>query len=220
MHLVTKNKIVAALILLCLYSSIARAQDNFYIPHERTFYGGLVAGANFTQVDGDDYRGYAKIGANFGGIVFAQIDEGFALSMEILYSQKGSRSKGPVEAEPGLDITHYRIDLNYAEVPIMINYFFKRKSGCGAGFSYSQLASSGEELETDPAKAYNLEKYPFNKIDINFLLGGNIHIYGGIFLNLRFQYSMIPIRHNVPEIYFRGEQYNNLFAVRLMYLFK
>ena len=217
------KKIIAITIFFSVvfarYSAVY-AQDNFYVEEKRTFIGGLVAGGNFTQVDGDDFRGYAKIGANFGGIVYAQIDEGFALSMEILYSQKGSRSKTGIEAEPGLFITNYRIELNYAEVPIMINYFFKRKSGFGAGFSYSQLASSNEVLETNPPKTYNLEQYPFHKVDINFLLGGNIHLHGGLFLNLRFQYSMIPVRHKVPEVYFRGEEYNNLFALRLMYLFK
>lgn len=212
--------ILLAVLLLCINSSHLFAQDNFYVEERRTFYGGLIAGMNLTQVDGDDFRGYAKMGANFGGIVFAQLDEGFAISLEILYSQKGSRSKVPIEAEPGLRIEHYRIDLNYAEVPVMLNYFFKRKSGFGAGFSYSQLAGSNEELVTTPPKAYNLEQYPFHKVDINFLLGGNIHLHGGLFLNIRFQYSMIPIRHKVPEVYFRGEQYNNLFAMRLMYLFK
>jgi len=214
-----RNFFIVFLILVA-YCHPSFGQDNFYVEEKRTFYGGLVAGGNFSQVDGDDFKGYAKIGANFGGIVFAQLDEGFAISMEILYSQKGSRSKSPAEAEPGLTITNYRIELNYAEVPIMLNYFFKRKSGFGAGFSYSQLASSNEVLTTDPPNSYNLENYPFHKVDINFLLGGNIHLHGGLFLNLRFQYSMIPIRHKVPTFYFRGEQYNNLFAVRLMYLFK
>jgi hypothetical protein len=99
----------------------------------------------------------------------------------------------------------------------MINYFDSRKSHFGGGFSYSQLASSNEYMNAN----YTIPKlsdYPFKKQDINLLLSGSLHMYKGFFLNLRFQYSLLSIRDNVPGIT-RGAQYNNLWALRVMYLF-
>ena len=197
----------------------AGAQDSYYIEDEKTFTGGFVGGLNFTQVDGDDFAGYHKVGFNFGGIVYAHLFDNISGSMEILYSQKGSKSAGAQQLSSGMVITTYGIKLNYAEVPIMLNYYLKKKSNFGAGLSYSRLASSSEYITTAPPQAYNLDQYPFKKGDLNFLIGGNIHIIKGLFLNLRFQYSLIPIRTSIPQTYSKAPQYNNLYTIRLMYLF-
>ncbi|MBA3830098.1 MAG: PorT family protein [Taibaiella sp.] len=220
-----RTSLKAILCVLCLlpFAKEVQAQENYYVEEQRTFYGGIVAGVNFTQIDGDDFKGYDKIGANFGGKVYAQLDAHLAASMEILYSQKGSRSIHPQEAEPGVVITDYRVDLNYAEVPILLNYFDKRKSHFGGGFSYSQLAGSAERITTTPASAtsgINFENYPFKKVDINIVLAGDLHLYKGLFLDVRFQYSLFPIRTSVPTKFSRGEQFSNMWVVRLMYLFK
>ena len=186
-----------------------------------TFYGGLVGGFNFTQVDGDSYAGYNKTGFNFGGIVYARLVPELAASMEILYVQKGSRGHVIKESgTPGIYITKYSIAANYVEVPIQLNYMLdKRKSHFGAGFSYSQVTSMKETLETDPPTMVNLDNYPINKMDINLILGGNLRLWQGLYLNLRFQYSLIPIRRNIPPGFGRGEQFNNVVGLRLMYLF-
>ena len=67
----------------------------------------------------------------------------------------------------------------------------------------------------------NTDTLRFRKADLNLILGGNLHLIKGLFLNLRFQYSLIPIRtkENINLDYGRAEQYNNLFTLRLMYLF-
>jgi hypothetical protein len=227
----TKIRKLAALVLIVLswssYSEKANAQNpsSYYVEDPRTFFGGLLLGANFSQVDGDSYAGYHKVGLNAGGIVYTQFDEHLALSLEILFSQKGSRGHKVQESgNQGTYITAYKIDLNYAEVPVQICYFDRRRSHAGAGFSYSQLITSKETIETNPADPLlvgtDLNKtYPFRKADLNFILGGNLHLIKGLFLNARFQYSLIPIRKNIPPGYGRSEQFNNLWTVRLMYLF-
>ena len=141
--------------------------------------------------------------------------------MEILYVQKGSRGHVIKESgTPGIYITKYSIAANYVEVPIQLNYMLdKRKSHFGAGFSYSQVTSMKETLETDPPTMVNLDNYPINKMDINLILGGNLRLWQGLYLNLRFQYSLIPIRRNIPPGFGRGEQFNNVVGLRLMYLF-
>lgn len=204
---------------LCGVTAAAFAQKGYYIEDERTFYGGVVAGANFLQVDGDYFAGYHKVGFNMGGIVYTKLDEHLAASLEILYAQKGARSTEAQQIASGQYITTYGIDLKYAEIPVMINYFDKRKSHFGGGFSYSRLASSSEYITTSPAQNFDLNKYPFKKSDYNIVLSGNLHCYKGFFLNIRFQYSLVSIRDNIPQDYSKAAQFNNLWVVRVMYLF-
>ena len=219
-------------VILIALGPVTHAQDedddgpHMYIEHPRVFYGGAIIGANFAQVDGDYFAGYHRIGLNAGGIVYAQIAKHLALSMEILYSQKGSKSNIP---EPSLTLTNtyitkYGIALNYAEVPIMINYFDKRKSHFGVGVSYGRLVSSSETLQVDSSNIVRTvdlnNKYPFTANALDVLAGFELHLWKGLFLNVRFQYSIIPIRTNLPPDYARADQFNNLWVMRLMYLVK
>jgi hypothetical protein len=233
-----KSRKFAALAIITLIFTLANSkasaqydegEDPMYVPEKRVFHAGVVGGINQSQVDGDYYAGYFKTGANVGGIVYAQLKKHLALSMEILYSQKGSKSNGP-QPSPALGtdiITKYGININYAEVPIMINYFDQRKSHAGIGFSVSRLVNSNEVLQIDSfnqVKTENLNMaYPFKKTGFDFLAGVDLHLVQGLFLNIRFQYSIIPIRSgtDLPPIeYARATQYNNMWVIRLMYLFR
>lgn len=217
-----KYRFTVTLLFICAFVFKAGAQ-NIYVEDNRTFYGGLVAGAAFTQIDGDKFKGYRKVGFTGGGIVYAELMPEVALSMEILYTQKGSNEQqGGFSSNRVYLINSYEARLDYAEVPILLNYFVRRKSHFGAGVSYGQLVSSKEIVNTTPdySSRVDLEDYPFRKSDLNFILSGNIHIKSGLFLNLRFQYSMIPIRTNsYVEFSAKDEQFNNMLMVRLMYLF-
>lgn len=218
-----KISVWTALLILSVFPG-AHAQNptDYYEEIPRTFYGGLIAGSNFTQVDGDNYAGYRHIGINVGGIVYTRFDEHLAASLEILYSQKGAKSNGPTEVFGGYVIQDYKVILNYAEVPIQLNYFDKRKSHFGAGFSVSRLISATETgtATGGPPLPVNFDEYPFRKMDFNFIVGGNLHLYSGFFLNIRFQYSLASIRKDPPPVFKgRDQQFNNMWALRLMYLF-
>ncbi len=214
------------------FGSTVRAQDDdgephgLYVEQPRVFYGGAVIGANFAQVDGDYFAGYHKVGLNVGGIVYAQLARHVALSMEILYSQKGSKSNLPELSTtlPNTYIIKYGINANYAEIPVMINYFDKRKSHFGVGVSYGRLVSSSETIQIDSSNTIKSidfnNKYPFVANAFDVLAGFELHLWKGLFLNVRFQYSIVPIRTNIPPDYARADQYNNLWVVRLMYLLK
>ena len=201
-------------------------EHQMYVERPKVFYGGAIVGVNFAQVDGDYFAGYHKIGFNGGAIVYAQVARHVALSMEILYSQKGSKSHIP---EPSLTLPNtyiikYGIAANYVEVPVMINYFDKRKSHFGVGVSYGRLVNSHETLDIDSSNTVHSidlnAKYPFAPNALDFLAGVELHLWKGLFLNVRFQYSMIPIRTVLPKDFARAEESNNLWAVRLMYLLR
>lgn len=218
------RKFAAFILVTVVFSgafSIASAQD--YYEDDHVFTGGLVAGANFTQVDGDNYAGYHKVGLNAGGIVFVKFGENFSGSLEIGYAQKGSRAHQPqLSNHQVFTILKYNIDLNYAEVPIMLNYVDHKKFFAGAGLSYAQLVGSNESVTASPALPpdVDLNDYRFKKYDVNFLLGFGIHLVKGFYLNARFQYSLVPVRKDIYSELGRAEQYNNVWAIRLMYLFE
>lgn len=226
-----KNKALKLAAFSLLFASKAMAQnpDNYYEETPRTFYGGLIAGANFAQIDGDNYAGYHRVGVNAGGIVYTRFDEHLAASIEILYSQKGSHSNKEQPGVNGSYIYSYDVRLNYAEVPLQLCYFDRRKSHFGAGISISRLVSVQESgrANLNSAPPVNFDNYPFKKMDYNFIIGGSLHLVAGLFLNARFQYSIVPIRTGnlqngtgVPPYFAgRGQQFNNMWTVRMMYLF-
>lgn len=212
------------LLFICLLgSSMAFAQNpkNYYVEEPKTFVGGLIAGANFTQVDGDSYKGYRNIGLSTGVVVYAQLLPQMAASLEILYSQKGAKSNGPQLSNGGITIiTKQNITLNYAEVPVQLNFFDHKKNHFGAGLSYSQLINSKEVINVNnPSVKYDPDQYPFKKMDINLILSGQLRVYKGLFAGVRFQYSMLSIRDNVDAEFGRAQQFNNVFAIKMMYLF-
>lgn len=209
--------------LSLIISPYVTEAQNYYVEETNTFFGGPVLGANFTQVDGDNYAGYHKAGINVGGIVFTRFAERFAASLEILYTQKGSRGHAPIRSNSSTyEIQQYGIALDYAEVPVMLHIMDKRKSMFGMGLSYSQLVGSKETITTNNSTfndTVNLDRYPFKKFDLNFLVGASLRVYKGFYLNLRFQYSLLPIRKEIYKEFGRAEQYNNLYTLRLIYIF-
>lgn len=213
---------VVAVCILCITTAGARAQ-NYYIDNERTFFGGLVGGVNLAQVSGDNYRGYDKVGMNVGGKVYLPLTSEIVASIEILYTQKGSVGKEVTSAGAvrGVTVSNYSISLDYAEVPVMINYFFPGKTHVGAGISYGRLVRSSEKGITVPDQNFDPAKYPFNKSAIDFILDGNIRVYKGLFINPRFQYSIIKLRDekNIAPYFYGSSQFSVVFGLRVAYFF-
>ncbi|HEY9177417.1 MAG TPA: outer membrane beta-barrel protein [Flavipsychrobacter sp.] len=214
-------RLVAACVI-SLFAVGAQAQ-NYYIDNERTFFGGLVGGVNFAQVSGDNYRGFDKIGMNVGGKVYLPLTSEIVASIEILYTQKGSVGKEATIAGimKGVSVSNYSISLDYAEVPVMINYFFPGKTHIGVGLSYGRLVRSSEKGITVPDQNFDPAKYPFSKSAIDFILDGNIRVYKGLFINPRFQYSMIKLRNekNIAPYFYGSSQFSMVFGFRVAYFF-
>lgn len=217
------NPSILGIVLCCCltwFDTPVRAQS-YYVENERTFFGGLVAGANFSQIDGDNYKGFDKVGVNVGGIVYTRVSSDIAASIEILFTQRGAYGKEASDlGEKGIFVSNYRATLAYAEVPVMLHYFFPDKNHFGAGLSYARLVKSTENATTYPIQNFDQTKYPFRKHALDFILDGKIRVWKGLYVNPRFQYSIIPLRGEgeMPK-YFGREQYNRVVSLRLVYLF-
>lgn len=127
------NRIVTLLIVpILLFGTGLYAQQRFD--------AALVAGINIAQIHGDSDGGYNKLGIRSGVRGIALLGEKTELSLDILYSQRGS-TNGLTNNNTGL---RFVIDLDYIEVPLVFSYkdWFREdhyKLHFSAGVSYGRL---------------------------------------------------------------------------------
>lgn len=190
---------------------------------ERVFKGGIVAGANFCQVDGDSYAGYGKVGLLAGGLVSIRLGKVWNLNVGMQYSGRGARG-GHTGSSPnaGTFIESYYLNLKYVDVPVLFQFKRALLWGFEAGISYSRLISSNEWGYSWSPVYIDPDINRFNTTDVSTLLGGYRFLNKNLVASLRFQYSAINIRsaERVPERYNMGRgQRNNVVSVFLTYIF-
>ncbi len=127
------------------------------------FNAGFTAGLNTSQVQGDGYSGFNKLGLRIGGWTDAVLSENDFVGFQILYSQKGS--KKPPYPKLG-DYSVRIIRVNYIEVPVT----YKRKAG---NFIYEGGLTFGKvigERYFDESGEYT-PPIKFNPFELGYLLG-------------------------------------------------
>lgn len=75
--------------------------------------GGIFVGAVASQIDGDQYGGYNKLGYHLGGYAFFAFNDVFEIEPEILIGQRGARQ--------ATETFIYHRRLNYIDVPVLVN---------------------------------------------------------------------------------------------------
>ena len=223
------RSVLLLLLLWCLAYDVQAQYTPFFMTGDgepkHTFYGGIAVGANFSQVDGDGFSGYHKVGLNIGPLVYARITDFVSASLEIIYTQKGSKERDFQETSSGVPyLNAYDLKLNYIEVPVLAHLSLRRFQ-YGAGLAYGFLLSSREEATTvNPVNLYP-DLYSFRKTDLSGLGEVGYEFYKGTFIQMRYSYSLATIRDadRIPEGYGGGRfsrQLNNMFSLRLVYLVK
>ena len=198
----------------------ARSKD-YFDEDERTFRGGLAAGLNFSQVDGDRYFGYNKAGLHLGGFVQMRLGQQIRLQMEILYTQKGSHGFAVAETPiAGTQVSLCHIGLSYTEVPVVVQYQRGRMMA-EAGAAWAYLLRTNEWILEPQALYIDATGNRFNNTDVNCVLGVARKFNQRWLVNARFQYSLAAIRppERVPVGYGYGTQgqFNNMLTVRVLY---
>ncbi|RQO31719.1 hypothetical protein DBR32_07170 [Taibaiella sp. KBW10] len=207
--------------LICLLSGIeVHAQEGTYW-NEQRFRGGIIAGGNFSQVDGDRDAGVHKVGLNGGLSSYVALSPKLDINLELLYAQKGSRYAREWSSTAGPYLMVYQMKLDYIEIPLLLHYEALPNVLFGAGISYNRLIRSEERYRSLYGwVSFDPEKFPFKKDEWEYVLSAGYRLGKRMLVNLRYQYSLTPIRtaENVPED-FSGyqRQRNNLFALRLAY---
>ncbi|MCF8373359.1 MAG: PorT family protein [Bacteroidales bacterium] len=197
-----------ALIVCLLISLSATAQE---------FKGGIMAGFITSQVDGDSWAGYNKSGFSAGFFVNRQFNTKLAGQMELRYIRKGAIHD---DTKTG-GSSYYRSRLNYAEVPLMVQYFKGNFIFEGGGTFGVLINSTEEDLY---GKISENELIAFNKIEIGSLIGFSYQVFEKLRINFRFQYSILPIRTNysdnistVNDYYNQKYSFNNVLGFSVYY---
>jgi len=182
--------------------------------------GGISLGMNLCQVDGDEYYGFNKVGLNVGPMVSVPFGtkKQWSVSMELLYSQKGSYHYGDT------DSTTFRLNLDYAEIPIVLQYTDKQLISGVLGFSYGRLINYKETKNNFYDSIYRY-KTPLSNNEFAVIADLRIRVWNRLWANLRYQYTMknfrtVEVNYTVP--YQQPEtryQYNNVITLRVTWVF-
>jgi hypothetical protein len=178
------------------------------------FEGGVIGGFNASQVSGDQYKGYHKPGIAIGGYVQTDLSRTVYAGMELKLMQKGSRNIDSLAMEGQIK---YIMRLNYVDIPVYLGIRTSEKISLLIGLSPGYLFSGTEY--NDYGKFGVNDQKPFNELDLQGLIGFRFQITKRLFIDLRGQYSLLPIREQTgdPLWYWKSNQFNNLLSTTVMY---
>lgn len=178
----------------------------------QVFNAGVGGGLNVSQVDGDGFSGYNKVGPAVGVFVNTFFSEFLAGQIEINYSAKGSRFRTTIE-EP----RYYRLALHYVEIPVLIKYCALSEIIIEAGLSGGYLFLAREEDEFGQMP----DTRDFRKTEFGAHMGTAYLFTDNISLGVRISYSIIPVRKHAGggTYYFNRGQNNNVVSFTLHYQF-
>jgi len=178
------------------------------------FDGGILAGLNASQVQGDNLSGYNKPGVLGGFYVETDLAPAVFMGMEIKYAQKGSRKK-VTDKDP----EKYIMRLGYIDVPVYLAFRTNQRGAVLAGLSTGFLVHS---KEMDNYGEFPVEdQNAFNSIDLQPFLGFQFDFLDNLKADLRFALSVLPIRGRQGEegtnYYWQNNQFNNVISLAAYY---
>jgi hypothetical protein len=199
------KRFLLLILLGCAMSTLTFAQR---------FEGGVIAGFNASQVDGDLYKGYHKPGLAIGGYVQTDLSRTVYAGMELKLMQKGSRNIDSLAIEGQIK---YIMRLNYVDLPVYLGIRTSERISFLLGVSPGYLLSGIEY--NDYGKFPEEDTKPFNSIDVQGWLGFRFQMTRRIYVDLRGAYSLLPIRKQEGEAlwYWKSNQFNNLLSTTVIY---
>lgn len=162
--------------LLCLSS--VKAQS---------FEGGILVGFTASQVDGDSYSGYDKLGFQGGVYISREMLPNIAALFEIKYTSRGARNPASED-----NTGSYRLSLHYIDLPLIAAFKVKNYGSADIGLVPGYMfAAAGEDDAGRLPKDYLVD---FHKFDLGLLLGLSIRLTQKTNVRLRYSYSVFSIR--------------------------
>jgi hypothetical protein len=190
-------------IILCLsFFSMASSQN---------FEGGFLVGLTASQIDGDSYRGYNKVGLQGGGWVRRMFTYTVGGQMEIRYVQKGALKTNTVN-----DPTYERTGLQYIDIPLMAQYIYNQKILFELGIGPEVLINANLRDENG---ALPIPDPQYNRFTMSAIAGVGYRFFEVITVNFRFNYSILPIRaHPSGQTYLLNQgHYSNVLSFGVCY---
>ena len=157
-------------------------------------------GLNATQLDGDFFVGFDKIGFSAGIKAYTYFTESASLMVEILYTQKGSNIPHGTILYPN-SVNDRIIDLNYIEIPILLKIkpqADKYKAYIEIGPAVSRLIQY-DIMEKDPSQingtVYRELTDEFNSLEFDFIAGVGFD-YKKFDLGFRYNFALSKLYTN------------------------
>lgn len=195
---------------------------NFSKATAQPFNAGLIAGATFSQVDGDSYYGFNQLGWTAGAYVNLPVSEHFALQTELRYSLMGAHSS--VKEVTEYNYNQYNLRLHYVEIPVMLRYDFGHFTVYGksldfitleAGVSLDLRMKATEDVNGD----FEVTTSRWNFFSMTGNAGIHFALTKHLGLGARFMYSVVPCRFTGYPGWFTNQYYNKVIQFNLTYNF-
>lgn len=168
--------VLLAFYLLCISSLNAQS-----------FKGGILLGFTASQVDGDSYSGYDKLGFQGGVYISNEILPYMAARFEIKYTSRGARNPASED-----NTGSYLLTLHYIDLPVIAAFKVKNYGSADIGLVPGYMfAAGGEDDAGKLPKDYLVD---FHKFDLGLLLGLSIRLTQKASVSLRYSYSIFSIR--------------------------
>lgn len=181
-------------------------------------------GLNGCQIHGDNAAGYNKLGMHGGILVNSYFTEKLSLDLGIVFTQKGARKNQ--DPENG-DFSYFRVNLNYIEIPILLNYKLNKHYFLTFGPSLAYLINYTEDTEVGNWNGV----YPFNDFEYGVNIGLGRDFYKHFLIEIRSGNSYLPVRNygiaanqvffpNAIARFFNKGLYNNILSAIVIYQIK
>ncbi len=185
----------------------------FGFANAQRFDAGLIAGFNASQVEGDELKGYHKVGALAGIYVQTDLAPAIFAGMEIKYSQKGARKKYNPKQQ---DVDKYIMRLGYIDVPLFMGFRANQRSMIIGGIAPGILIHS-KELNSD-GEIPEPDRQTFNTFDLQPFIGFQFDFLEHASIDLRLAISVIPCSdESGSNYYFHNGLFNNVISLALYY---
>lgn len=149
------------------------------------FEASAVFGLNAAQIDGDNNGGFNKLGFTGGIKTIYNFEDGWGGGIELLYSQRGSRS----ELTIGTSGAQFKIHLNYIEIPVYGVYrllFDDEREyyvlSFHIGMSYARLLN----VSLSDDSQFDSREERFKDNDLSYIFGASYSTSPGITFTGRF----------------------------------
>lgn len=199
------TKLVLLVFLMIVVNS-ANSQD---------FDAKIIFGGTFSQVDGDAFGGYNKMGITTGIGIQRELKNHWSAGFELLYSQKGSRKRvDPEDLNPQIFILKF----NYLEMPLLVYYkvgHFNFYGGPSVGYLIKGKRDTGLGF-------VDLKSDEVNKMEIATKFGVGYDINENLGFHIAHSSSLLRIGNPYlggVYLFSRNGLYNRLFMASLSYTF-